>query len=125
MAILLDAGALVAIDKRDRSVGAMLKVLQKSGTPVRTSAAVIAQVWRGGSKQWNLARVLSGVDVHRLGLRDARRAGELQGVARTSDVIDAHFALLVEDQDIVLTSDSKDITRLLAIRGVKPQLIRV
>jgi hypothetical protein len=125
VAILLDAGALVAIDKRDRSLGAMLKLLQRTGSPVRTSAAVVAQVWRGGSREWNLARLLAGVDVFPMGLRDARRAGELQGATRTSDVVDAHFALLAEDEDIVLTSDSKDIGRLLTARGVKAELIEV
>jgi hypothetical protein len=125
VAVLLDSGALIAIDKENRVVVAMLRVLQGTGLPVRTSAAVVAQVWRGGSKQWELARVLSGVDVHPLGLRDARRAGELQGATKTSDVVDAHLALLVEEEDIVLTSDTKDIGRLLTARGVKAELIKV
>ena len=42
MTVVLDAGALIAIDKRDRSVGAMLRVLHRDDMPVLTSAAVVA-----------------------------------------------------------------------------------
>jgi hypothetical protein len=59
----LGAGALVAIDRRDRVVGAQLRVLQRQGTPLRASAAVVGQIWRDGRKQANLARVLAGVGI--------------------------------------------------------------
>jgi hypothetical protein len=58
---VLDAGALVAVDRRNRLVGAQLRVLQQQGTPVRVSSAVVGQVWRDGRKQANLAWVLAGV----------------------------------------------------------------
>ncbi len=67
MNAVLDAGALVAIDKGDRSVGAMLRVLQRNGVPVVTGGGVVAQVWRDGGRQANLARILSGVDIDALG----------------------------------------------------------
>lgn len=44
MAIILDAGALVAIDRRDRRVRALLDVAPTNKVPVSTSAAVLAQV---------------------------------------------------------------------------------
>ena len=125
MKILLDAGALVAIDKRDRSVGAMLRVIQEQGLVVRTSAGVLAQVWRDGAKQANLARVLAGVRVRPLDAGDGRRAGELQGRARTSDAIDAHLAWMAESNDVILTSDPDDMRRLLDARGVDAVIRRV
>jgi len=54
---VLNSGALIAIDKRDRKVGAMLRVLQREGVPVRTSAAAVAQVWRDGHRQAKAAVV--------------------------------------------------------------------
>jgi hypothetical protein len=54
---------LVAVDKRDRAVGAMLRVLQRDGVPVLTSADALSQVWRDRRRQANLARLLPGVDV--------------------------------------------------------------
>ena len=125
MTAILDAGALIAIDKRDRRVGAMLRVLQREGVPVRTSAGVVAQVWRDGRRQVNLARIMSGVDVAAVDDVAARRVGELLTASRTSDLVDAHVALLIQPQDDVLTSDGADIKALLATRRVKATLVSV
>jgi hypothetical protein len=115
---ILDAGALVAVDRRDRVLGAQLRVLQRQGTPLRASAAVVGQVWRDGRTQVNLARVLAGVGIEPLGADDGKRIGELLGHARSADVVDAHVALLVSTADVILTSDPDDIRALLQARGV-------
>jgi hypothetical protein len=120
---VLDAGAFVAIEKRDRRVGAMLRVLQQRRVPLTTSSAVVAQVWRDGRKQALLARLLSGVDVRALAPGDDRRTGELLGLAKTDDVIDAHLVLGIEDGDRVFTSDPEDIDGLLEARGVDATVI--
>jgi hypothetical protein len=118
MALLLDAGALIAVDRRDRNVRALLSVAQAKGLPVRTGAAVVAQVWRDGTQQANLARVLAGIDVLPLDGEHARRVGELLGATGTTDVVDAHVAVLAEPADRVLTSDPADMDRLLEARRV-------
>ena len=125
MTAVLDAGALIAIDKRDRKVGAMLRVLQGEGVPVHTSSGAVAQVWRNGSRQANLARVLPGLDIATLDEAAAKRVGELLGASRTSDLVDAHIALLVQPEGKVLTSDEPDIKALLRTRRVKAAVIRV
>ena len=51
MKAVLDAGALVAIDRRDREVGAQLRLLQQQGTPLRTSAAAVGP-WRSPRRYW-------------------------------------------------------------------------
>jgi hypothetical protein len=122
---VLDSGALIAIDKRDRRVGAMLRVLQRDGVPVHTSAAVVAQVWRDGRRQVNLARVLPGVDVAALDDVAAKRVGELLRANGTSDLADAHVALLVQPQGSVLTSDEAGLRTLLRTRRVKAVIVRV
>jgi hypothetical protein len=75
MSLVLDAGALLAIDRRNRRVGAMLRVAQQTRIPVRTSAAAVAQVWRHGARQARLARVLAGVAVASLDLNTGKRFG--------------------------------------------------
>jgi hypothetical protein len=120
---VLDAGAFVAIEKRDRRVGAMLRVLQQRRVPVGTSSGVVAQVWRDGRRQALLARLLSGVDVRALAPGDDRRTGELLALAKTDDVIDAHLVLGVDDEDRVFTSDPDDIDRLLEARRVDAKVI--
>lgn len=122
MKAVLDAGALVAADRRDRLIGAQLRVLQQQGTPVRVSSAVVGQVWRDGRKQVNLARVLAGVGVEALGRDDGRRIGELLALAGSADVVDAHVALMTAPADLVLTSDPGDIRKLLQARGVPARI---
>lgn len=125
MRVVLDAGALIAVDRRDRAVGAMLRVAQQRRLPVVSSAAVVAQVWRDGARQANLARVLAGVRAEGLGPDDGRRLGVLLGAASTTDVVDAHVASLVEAGDVVLTSDPDDLGLLLATRRVTAEVRRV
>lgn len=123
MAALLDAGALVAVDKNNRAVMALLRLLQQRQVPLRTSSAVVAQVWRDGRKQASVARVLAGVEVRSLAPDNDKRTGELLALSTTADVIDAHVALLADDGDLVLTSDRADLERLLAARGVESTVI--
>ncbi len=87
--LVLDSGALVAIDKRDRQVGAMLEVARHQGVRVSTSAAVVAQVWRPGAMQANLARALQGVRAvpRDVTTRHAVRIAAPRGEARRSKSI--------------------------------------
>src|SRR5262249_39048276 len=96
MKAVLDAGAFVAVEKRDRRIGALLRVLQQRRVPLWTSAAVVAQVWRDGRKQALLAQLLDGVAVRALASGDDRRTGELLARTTTKDVIDGHLALAVD-----------------------------
>lgn len=117
MTVVLDAGALIAIDRRDRKIGAMLRIAQQQRMAVRSGAGVVAQVWRDGSRQANLSRVLSGVDVAALDLPVAKRVGVLLGAVDRSDVVDGHVARLVEPGDQLLTSDPDDMRALLRDRA--------
>lgn len=125
MKAVLDAGALVAVERRDRRIGALLRVLQQRRVPLWTSAAVLAQVWRDGARQATLARLLQGVGVRPLALDDGKQAGALLGSTGTDDVVDAHLALLLEAGDRVLTSDSDDVLRLLAARRVRAIVVPI
>lgn len=125
MTVVLDSGALIAVDRGDRAVGAMLRVLQQRAIPVVSSAAVVAQVWRGQARQANVARVLAGVDVRALGPDDGRAVGELLARARTADVVDGHVALLVPQGGTVVTSDPSDLRALLRARRVPAHVVSV
>ena len=125
MALVLDAGGLIAVDRLDRNVGAILRVAQQEKMPVRTSAAVVAQVWRNGSLQANLARVLTGFDVASLDVQTGRSVGEVLALSRTPHVIDGHLGVIVRSGDTVLTSDTNDIKKILSARGVSATLRRV
>ena len=126
MTILLDAGALIAVEANDRDLIAALKEEILAGRPPLTHAGVVGQVWRGGrDRQAMLAIVLAGVDVAPLDDRLGRRAGVLLGRARASDVIDAALVLLAVDGDEILTSDAADIRPLAAAASIHVDLVPV
>jgi hypothetical protein len=119
---ILDAGALVAVDRRDHRIGAQRRVLQQQGTPIRASSAVVGQVWRDGRKQANLARVLAGVGIEPLGKDDGKRIGELLALSGSADIVDAHVAPMTAHADLVLTSDPGDVRTLLQARRVSARV---
>ena len=125
MALVLDAGGLIAVDRLDRKVGAILRVAQQESISVRTSATVVAQVWRSGSRQANLARVLTGIDVAALDVQTGRSVGEVLAISQTADAVDGHLGFIVRTGDTVLTSDTNDIKKILNARGVTATLRRV
>jgi hypothetical protein len=123
---VLDTGALIAVDRRDRQVGALLRVAQREGIAVRTSAGVVAQAWRDGARQANLARTLAGIDIAAIDQASRRRIGRLLARSGSGDIVDGHVALLVAADDIVLHQrDPDDIHRLLDARNVSATLSRV
>jgi hypothetical protein len=116
--LILDAGALVAVDRDDRAMIARLRASQQHGLELRTNAMVVAQVWRDQrGRQVNLARLLQAVDVRAIRQKDGRDAGVLLAAAGTADPIDATVVLLAAPGDRILTSDPSDISRLAATAG--------
>jgi len=122
--LILDAGALIAIDRDDRDVLAQLRDAKRSGDPVRTNAMAVAQVWRDGKgRQATLAKALRDITVEPITREDGFRAGELLGATRMKDAIDASVALLAGPGDRVLTSDAGDLRALCAGAGNKAVVI--
>jgi len=123
-ALILDAGALLAVDHDDRAMIARLRVAQHSGLELRSNAMVVAQVWRDRrGRQVNLARVLSAVDVRPVRHSDGRDAGALLAETGTADPIDATVVLLAAPGDRILTSDPGDLIRLAAAAGNRAVII--
>ena len=118
MALVLDAGALIAIERRDRNVIARLVAAHEAVEPVRTSTAAVAQVWRDGTRQATLARALRGVEEVDIDFTQAREIGQLLRTTKSSDVVDAAIALIARSGDEILTSDPSDIKALVQVRRV-------
>ncbi len=97
---------------------ARLRVAQLHGHELRTSAIVIAQVWRGaGGRQANVATLLRAVDVRPVDEKTGRDAGALLAKSRTDDPIDATVVLVARSGDRILTSDPGDIGHLASVSG--------
>lgn len=117
-ALVLDAGAFVAVDRDDRAMIARLRVAQRDGLELRTTGVVVTQVWRDPTgRQASLARLLKSVDVRAVDQRLGRDGGVLLGRAGTQDAADASVVAVSATGDRVLTSDPDDIRPLVAASG--------
>ena len=115
MSVILDAGALVALERDERAMWRRLKAALRSGSPPVTHGGVIAQVWRGGTgRQAHLARALRAVDTLPLDDELGRRAGVLLARSGLSDAIDAALAAMAAHGDQIVTSDPDDLAVLVA-----------
>lgn len=123
--LVLDAGALVAVERGSRDVIALIKRERLAERTPITHGGIVGQVWRGGGRQANLARLLPGLDVVALDADLGRRAGALLARSRTTDVIDAALALLAQDGDEILTSDPDDLRVLVAASGIHADVVDV
>jgi hypothetical protein len=116
-AVVFDTGALIALDRGDRAIGALIAAAADSGAEAVTSSACVAQAWRNPARQARLARALTGFLERDLDAARARECGVLLARSDTRDIVDAAVALLADDGDTVLTSDPRDIARLLDASG--------
>ena len=112
MSSILDAGALIAYERRDQTVRAYLERAERTEIPVLTTAGVVAQVWREPARQALLARLLRGADEVELTRERARAVGLLLGASRSADVVDGSVVDAAENGDEILTSDPDNITPL-------------
>lgn len=124
MTLILDSGALIALDRDERSVWVRLKAAHADGELPVTHAGVLGQAWRGGARQAQLARAVQGIEVRPLDTPLGRAAGELLAATGLSDVIDAAVVLLSVDGDEIVTSDIEDLERLARAAGRHVELVR-
>ncbi len=126
MSLVLDSGALIALEKNDRVMWRRLKAALLANSVPVSHGGIVGQAWRGGgARQALLARALDGIDVRPVGEKLGRAAGALLARAGSADVIDAALVLLADDGDDIVTSDPEDIEPLAAHLGRHVELVRV
>ena len=121
--IVLDAGALIALDRGDKRMIALLDRALTQGRTFRVPAGVVGQAWRDGRVQVALGRFLRSEEVEIVPLDDqlARSCGELCAATNSLDVIDASIVILArERRDPIVTSDPNDLRRLDPAAQVVP-----
>jgi hypothetical protein len=123
--LVLDSGALIALERNDRVLWAALKLAAASSADVLVPSTALAQVWRGTRSQARLAIALSFCVTASFD-DTARSVGELCGRAKAADICDAHVAIVAALRgDVLYTSDPGDMRRLLAAIGKrKPIIVR-
>ncbi|MGQ0626061.1 MAG: PIN domain-containing protein [Sporichthyaceae bacterium] len=118
----LDAGALIALDRHDRRVVALLARARDRSIPVTVPAAALAQAVRDPARQARLSRMLRSpaTTVISLDRADATAVGRLLAVSGSADIADAHVVICARRTgQPVVTSDPDDL------RALDPTLVLI
>jgi len=113
--VTFDAGGLIALDRNDRRVIALLARARELGARVTLPATALAQAVRQPAKQARLSRLARQptTQLDALDGNDATQVGLLLAASRSSDIVDAHVVICARrNGEPIVTSDPKDLERL-------------
>jgi predicted nucleic acid-binding protein len=113
--IVFDAGGLIALERNDRRVFAILDTALKDGDRIIVPATALAQVIRNPARQVHLWRMIQfdKTEVVPLDGPYAQAVGALLAQTATADITDAHVAICARMAGCaVITSDPLDLKRL-------------
>jgi predicted nucleic acid-binding protein len=113
--LTLDAGGLIAIDRDDRRVIALLARAAELSAPVTVPATALAQAIRDPARQARLSRLVRQPATRLIPLDgpDATNVGVLLARSRTKDIADAHVVICARRSGSpIVTTDPKDLRRL-------------
>ncbi len=112
----LDTGALIALERRNELMLALLKpALNEPDAMLHVPAGVLAQAFRDGARQARLMRLLglAQTKIVALDARTAFAAGLLLGKRGCIDAVDASVVVCARvNRQSVVTSDPDDLRRL-------------
>lgn len=123
--IVLDAGAVIAAERNDPLLTAIVKAAQASRTTMLLPATVLAETWRGAAAA-NVSAFLKPVTAFpELTERSARSAGVRLAKTDNPWIVDGNVVdiAISSRPSAIVTSDPSDIASLLAHAGV-PHAIR-
>jgi predicted nucleic acid-binding protein len=111
--VTYDTGALLAAERNDRRMWALhAGFLSEEIVPV-VPAPVLAEAWRGGSRQASLARLLALCEIEPMTERQARDVGVLAGRAAHDDVVDVTVVEgAIRRRHAVVTSNERHIRKI-------------
>src|SRR5438128_1076006 len=114
--VTYDTGGLIAAERNDRSMWSLHTGFLSEGVVPVVPAPVLAEGWRGGSRQVNLIRLLRACIIEPMTESQARAVGVLAGQSGFGDVVDI---TVVEGAarrgDAIVTSNEADIQRVAAV----------
>ncbi|MBI4700649.1 MAG: PIN domain nuclease [Deltaproteobacteria bacterium] len=105
---------MIAFERGDARVRNYVLLAARGHLSLATSSAVVAQVWRGGTRQARLARVLRSrlLEEVPFGEQASRAVGVRAAATGATDVVDGHVVFLASIRDaLVATSDPDDLRR--------------
>jgi predicted nucleic acid-binding protein len=113
--VVLDSGPLIAFERGDARMRALVREALDTGARVVIPAGVLAQVWRDPAKQVALGALSRAATTAVVPLDQvlAEAVGVLCGKRKTSDVVDASVVLTARRESApIVTSDIDDLRHL-------------
>ena len=113
--VTFDAGGLIALDRNDRRVIALVARAAEHGMRITIPATALAQAMRNPARQARLSRLIrqAGTDLIPLNGPDATAVGLLLARSATADIVDAHVVVCARRAgQVVVTSDAADLERI-------------
>jgi len=113
--VTLDAGGLIALDRADRRVIALLARAAELGARVTVPATALAQALRSPQAQARLSRLVRqpGTRLVALDGPDATQVGMLLAASGSADIVDAHVVICARRHaEAIVTSDPSDLRML-------------
>ena len=86
--ITYDTGALIAAERNDRRMWALHAAFLAEEVVPTVPAPVLAEAWRGGSRQASLARLLTMCEIEDLTEARSRAVGVLAGRSHHDDIVE-------------------------------------
>jgi hypothetical protein len=124
--VTYDTGALLAAERNDRQMWALHAGFLSEEVAPTVPAPVLAQAWRGGSRQASLIRLLVPCRVEPLSEVVARAVGALAGASRHHDIVDvAVVEGAARRGDGIVTSEPDDLERVLEVTGRPLPLVTI
>ena len=113
--VTFDAGGLIALDRNDRRVIALLARAEEIGARITVPATALAQAMRRPARQVRLSRLVRQPKTSLVPLDgpDATNVGILLAASRTTDISDAHVVICARrNGEPIVTSDPDDLELL-------------
>lgn len=111
--VTYDTGALVAADHNDRRTWALHAGFLAEEVAPTVPAPVLAEAWRGGSRQASLARFLALCTIEPMSEPQAKAVGVLAGKANHDDIVDVTVVEgAIRRHDAIVTSNPTHIHKI-------------
>lgn len=112
MRIVFDTGAMIALERRQRTALEVLQLAKEDGEELVIPAAVVAEWWRAGKREKERSRILRLFKFEAPTPQVARLAGVAMGLVGAGLADALVMAGASVHGDVVYTSDVRDFARL-------------
>ncbi len=121
--VTYDTGALVAAERNNRQMWALHVGYLAEEVISTVPASVLAEAWRGGSRQASLSRLLRMCNTEPMTENLARNVGVLAGSSGHDDIVDVSVVEgAVRRGDAIVTSNLTHVRMVAGAVGASPRI---